>query len=245
MKRVLSLKWGLVTIAALLALSAGADVYVPPPRTMSHAEWMMAMGHNAASLRFAVPCFALAVLLAAWCVSVRRKRPSVMVCLACCAPAILFLPIVHGRSWFDITFLSAFGVSAVSWIISVVSYFRIRKSAKGVGVLLAIPVVFVAVTVAGIRVNKSRSYLLAAGDLTYRPPVDPRPGETYDEYVKRANRIIYHHCPKCDKPMQSAYYYGCYWYCDACGYNKDFERRQEKRRNSQRNAERQKETENQ
>jgi len=243
MKRVLSLKWGLATIAALLVLSAGADVYVPPPRTLSHAEWMMAMGHKAAPLRFPVPCFALAVLLGAWCVSVRRKRPSIMVWLACCAPAIFFVPIVHGEFWFDIIFLSVFGVSTVSWIVSVGLYFRLRKFVKCVGVLLAIPGVFVAVTVAGIIVNQSRSYLLAAADISYRAPVDPHPGETYDEYVKRANRIIHHHCPKCDKPMKSAYYYGRYWYCDACGYNKDFERRQEERANTQRRTELQTKTE--
>jgi len=243
MKSVLPLKWVLATIAVTWALSAWADLCVPSPRTLSYAEWRMAMGQDAVPLRFFVPCFALAVLLAAWCVSVRRKRPSVMVWLACCAPAILFVPIVHGRSWFDITFLSAFGVSAVSWIISVASYFRIRKFAKGVGVLLAIPVVFVAVTVAGVSVNKSRSYLFAEVDLAYRPPVDPRPGETYDEYVKRANRIIHHHCPKCDKPMESAYHYGRYWYCNACGYNRDFERRQEEHRTSQGSAELQKKTE--
>jgi len=209
MKSVLPLKWVSAVIVALLALSAWADMLVLPPHTMSYAEWMVAMGQNASPLRFPVLCFALAVL---------RKRPSIMVWLACCASVILFIPVVLGEPWFDITFLSAFGVSTVSWIVSVIFYCRMRRFSKYVwallailGVLLAIPIVFAVVAV--VRVKPPDRTMVRVGE---QPPVDPRPNETYYEYRKRAKRIICNLCPKCDKPMLRE---KGDWYCGACGYD--------------------------
>jgi ribosomal protein L37AE/L43A len=193
----------------------------------------MAMGYNEDDpLRFSILGFAAAILLATWYFSIRRKRPSIMVWLACCAPISLFLPLVQGTSWlargsrFDIIFLSAAGVSAVSWIVSVYSYFRMKKLDKCVWAVLAIPVVFVVVTIGGISVDKS---LHDIAEFCGSPPVEE------------------HYCPKCGKPMNSAYYYCRYWYCDACGYNKDFADRSfaEGHGNSPHGTERRRETENQ
>ena len=44
--------------------------------------------------------------------------------------------------------------------------------------------------------------------------VEPKPRETYAEYQMRANRIVFHHCPLCDKPMKEYGHY--YWLCPDC-----------------------------
>ena len=236
MTRLILARSMMVVAVIMAAMCALADAYVPPPRVMSQVEWFADMNRHSIPLRLSIPCSALVVLLVALGISVRRKRPSIMVWLASCAPVVLFLPIAYGEPWFDIFFFSILVVSVVSWLASMLFYFRMRKFAKVVYVLFASPFVFVVLAIAGVTVNHllGTSSMFGVYDLNYSHPVETKPYETYNEYVKRANRIIFHHCPKCDKPMKSGYCFQRYWYCDACGYNKDFEERRRREMESTR-----------
>ena len=99
----------LVTVV-FAATCTFADIYVPPPRALSHAGWLLAMRQHSFLLRLLIPCSMLAVFLVVMVASVRRKRPSYLVWLACCLPVVLLSPQMH-----KFEFFSVLCVAGTSW----------------------------------------------------------------------------------------------------------------------------------
>lgn len=200
----------LVVSMVLVATFAFADLLVPPPHAMSPAEWTVAMRRYSILWRLAIPCSAVMVFLVTLISSIRLKRPSIMVWLACCSPVVFFVPMIYKESLYLNFFFTMLGVAATSGILSVVHCFYVKKFIKATLLIFAIPGLFVGLSVLGFMVSCPTSF----GVSYMGGVVEPKPRETYAEYQMRANRIVFHHCPLCDKPMKE--YGNYYWLCPDC-----------------------------
>ena len=205
MKRQMIVKCLFVAAIVLTVVGAWADVIRPSPRALTHAEWTKAMRQDSILLRLTIPCSFLETFLVVLVVAARRKRPSYLVWFVCCAPAVLLVPVFRNALWGNLAFFSVFGVSAASWLLSFLLYLSVRKHVKGMCALLAVPIVFF--------VWIWLWCYLEVGDM-FDVSVETKAGETYEESLKRANRIIHHHCERCDKPMKD--YWHDYWRCPDC-----------------------------
>ena len=224
MKRRQIGKWLMLMVMLLVATVTWGDLAVPPPRVLSHSEWLTAMGLTAMGcfgLSWVISsCSALAIFLVVLVISIKQRRPSYLMWLAWCTPLPLFVPITYEQP--AVLVLPMLGVLAVSWLVPVIVYFRNRKFVQAQGCLIVVPLAFVSFwcCVAGIvpfcakfnddplqsmigRIGRGRD-----------EPIEARKGESYEEYLKRANRIIHHHCDRCDKPMKN--YWHDYWLCPDC-----------------------------
>ena len=221
MRRQLIVKCLLVAIVMLAAVGAWADLASPTPRALSHAEWMLAMRQDSMLVRLSIHCSFMAMFLVVLVMAARRKRPSYLVWFVCCSPAVLLVPVFRKAFWGDLAFFSVFGVSAASWLLSFLWFLSAKKRVKGLCALLVVPIVFFAWIGLWLYLEMGDMFDVAGRD---GRPVETKAGETYEEYLKRANRKIFHLCPKCDAPMKSGYALMRYWYCDSCGYGKkDYE----------------------
>jgi len=218
MKSVLSMKWVLVAMAVALSSSALADLApLFDYRPMSHAEWSMPLLRPEA-LFAVIPCIALGIFLVAIFVSKRRRSPVALTLVACLASVAFWLGVP--LSDFDMNcfvsfLLSALGLGALSWIVAVFWLAKEKKRIKATCLFFLVPLLFFgcwclfAFAITHTQSKGSRMMTFA-----------PCRGETYDEYLKRYRQECLHYCPDCDKPMQSGYCYGRYWYCESCGRGK-------------------------
>lgn len=208
MKSVLPAKHILTITIVLSAMVLLGDVYVPPPHAMSYSEWTTAMRRYSALWRIGIPSSAAGAFIVALLFSVRRKRPLIMVRLAFCAPTAFLLPIVYQEALFDTCILSILGITAVSGLISVIHCLFERKVVRAVLLALATSGFSFAMLFIGASL-----WFMSIG-VPVGGIVEVCPDESYEEYRKRAERIIFHHCKRCDKPMKEYGHY--YWLCPDC-----------------------------
>ena len=215
-----------LVVCALVALCAWADVASPPPSAMSYCEWLFEMRQHSVLWRLSVPCAVSAAFLVVLARSLRRRSPTIFTWMACCVPVAFLIP-APSFALFAELLLYILGISALSWIISVVAYFRMRKFVKAVCLLFLAPMNFIALFCASLGIGPG---LYSGGSIATEPH------ETYKEYQMRAKRIIHHHCSRCDKPMKEYGENGSgYWLCpdcdhgaiacSKCGANKDLVRK--------------------
>ena len=215
----LFLKWLVLIAMALVTTVSCGDVahswYVFP-----HAEWMSEMAAmerlDSGLLQVGIPCSAFVIFLVVLVFSMRQRRPSYLLWLAWFSPLPLFVPMTY--DWFEALVFPLLGVLAVSWLVPVVFYLCTRRFVQALGCLIVAPLAFVLFwyLVGGICISYLGSFreILNRPNLALCAPVEIRKGESYEEYLKRANRIIHHHCGICDKPMKD--YWRDYWRCPDC-----------------------------
>ena len=218
MKRRQIVKWLVLIIAALGAIGVRADVLTPSPHVLSYKEWITEI-RPSVLLRFIIPCSALVIFLSVLVFSMRQRRPSYLLWLAWCAPLPFFVPITYEWEEGEILFFSILSVLIVSWLVSVIFYFRTRKFVQALGCLIVAPFAFVLFWY-WVEHFCPESFKANFNDMSsyYGGVVAAREGESYEEYLKRANRIAHHHCNRCDKPMKK--YWPDYWLCPDCDKGK-------------------------
>ena len=208
----------LLAVAVALSLSTMADVApLFDYRPMSHAEWSMPLLRPEA-LFAVIPCIALGVFLVAAFVSKRRRSPVALTLVACLAAVSFWLGVP--LSDFDMNcfvsfLLSALGLGALSWIVAVFWFAKEKKRIKATCLFFLVPLLFFGWGFLFAHVTKHQKFN-GSRMMTF----SPCRGETYEEYLKRYRQNCLHYCPDCDKPMQSGYCYGRYWYCESCGRGK-------------------------
>ena len=222
MKRRQIVKWLMLITVTLVATVAWGDVASPPWHTFSHLEWMGKMAamemRTFVLLRFIVPYLPLVLFPVVLVFSLRKRQPSCLLWLAFCAPLVVFIPLDYESDVERVLVLSVFGVPIMSWLVSVIYYFSIRKFKQAWWVLIAVPVGFVLflhcvnVALSPFGLGLINGYNPSLWEKTISVEVEK--GETYEEYLKRANRIINHLCDRCDKPMRD--YWHDYWRCPDC-----------------------------
>lgn len=232
MKRRQIVKLLMLTTVVLAVTVVWGDVPSPGWRALSHKEWMTKLHKELKTEkpshfvlpRGIMPCSALVIFLAVLVFSMRQRRPSYLLWLAWCAPLPFFVPITYERGEESIQSLSILSVLTVSWLVPVIFYFRTRKFVQALGCLIVAPFAFVLFWygvghsyLGSLKANFKDSPIAyyGEGSWSYRDRVvETREGESYEEYLKRANRIIHHHCNRCDKPMRD--YWHDYWRCPNC-----------------------------
>ena len=215
----------LVLVIVLPSLAAWSDVLVPSPYALSRAEWTVAIAEKLRdrTLGFVIPCIAIALYAFALLILLRRKRVTAMLWLAYGSPFLLIpvFPICCriGGGFAEICAISVFALIVVSWASALV-FFLCKRMFCDAGRLfvlvpILVPILLIGALWVDARLLSGSSVSESVSVATFQgPPVEVETGETYDEYVKRANRIIYHHCTKCDNPMKE--YARGYWLCPNC-----------------------------
>lgn len=218
MKRRQIGKWLMLMVMLLVATVTWGDLAVPPPRVLSHSEWLTAMGIRTSVLpRSVVLYLLLAIFLVIFLVVLifsRQHRKIYLLLLAWWAPLAFFIPITYEWEEWSVLDLSILGVSLVSCLVPVVYFFLARKFGQGVFSLIVLPIAYVIFWRFMFILLEAHPSFVGQSFPTTSNTIATRDGESYEEYLKRANRIIHHHCDKCDKPMKN--YWHDYWRCPDC-----------------------------
>ena len=206
-------------VVHVLSLSVLADVAsLYNYRAMSHAEWSMPLLRPGA-LFAVIPCIALGIFLVAAFVSKRRRSPNALILVACLASLSFWVgaPLsTFDTNCFVSFLLSALGLGALSWLVAVFCLAIEKRRIKATCVFFLVPLLFCGFGFLFAHVAKHPK-----SNGTFMLTFNACRGETYEEYIKRYRRDCLHYCPDCDKPMQSGYCRGMYWYCESCGRGRE------------------------
>ena len=206
-------------MAAVLPFAALVADMPPSLRRMSRFEWGRATSPfllDAPLLMCAY--FATAAFVTFFVVTLVKKRRSATAWMAACSPALMLAAVLlfdlddPENTRYYLFVLLVLAISAAAWVVSMVVMLWTRKFLKTLlfTVLQAAMLVLSVFALVYITPDHSPETSIIKG----------MPGETYADYEKRATRILEHLCPKCDTPMDSAYYMGRHWFCRKCGHGR-------------------------
>ncbi len=202
MKRRQIVKWLMLMVVVLVATVTWGDLAgVPSPRALralSHSEWVTAMERRTAGLSQSVVLYlhlaiflviSLATLIFSW----RKRRKIYLLLLAWWAPLASFIPITYDWEEWSVLGLSILGVSLVSCLVLVVSYSFERKFYHVIFCLIELPIAYVYFWqwIFGMSCLQSFKVTTSLGGVSAdSQTIEIRDGESYEEYLKRANRDI-------------------------------------------------------
>lgn len=209
MKRGMAARWLLLIGIAIFTFVVQADVApLYNYRSMSHIEWVV----PTRVLDIVFLCVALGFSFTMY-ISMRKKCPRMVVLLGFFMSSLL-LPVMFALGW-GMCCLGALGIGLVIWIVAPI-WLACQKQIFWSVLLFC----FVPLLLFGFGSLFAKCLPGGwQGPLTIT--VEARPGESYEEYLRRFRREYQHYCPNCDKPLSHYYNLGHHWYCDSCGYGKD------------------------
>jgi hypothetical protein len=150
-------------------------------RSMSHIEWVVPMFRPSVLLAV-IPVITLAAFFFAVYVAQRTRSPRAMIWFACLVSfGGVFAFSIPDFNCATLAFLAVFGVGVVTWIIAMV-WLASKKHFIGLACLLClVPLLFFC--------SMFMWRLLFAGNhYGYTVTVNARPGESYEEYLRRCRR---------------------------------------------------------
>ncbi len=187
-------KYLLVAVVALVAIAAWADIADPGTRALSHAEWEERQTRMQEQAK-------------------EQQERENTVQEGICSDDIAFALVV----------VSPFLFGTLTYIeLGRAIRLRRRKYLIGTAITFLLLVLSVVIWYQRLFIHSSERFakMFAVDDPREPRIVDAKKGESYEEYQKRANRIVYHHCNRCDKPKKSYWsrgvWRGGYWLCPDC-----------------------------